>query len=852
MSSAGRVLVPLFLLLAAALVAGPSLHVEREPCSPAALYQHTLPAIGWVHAPDQGKGTGFVIDRSRRWLLTNYHVVGETKTVEIFFPVKDGDRIVGDRGTYLEKRPQLENDGYVVRGKVLRRSAEADLALVELASLPPGVTELYLADESAEPGDRVYLVGNRYDCEPLWVHTAGAVRQVLVWKEGYFNGGKQLAKGVRVVLTQAPINEGDSGAPAVNERGAVIGVAAAVAWEYQGCGLLIDVSEVRRFLGGKVGEGIKVDPPAPMAAHLAPREIYRQGLRSFALVQTAAGEKRASGWIVDRQRRLLLTTADAVGKYDKADATFPLLQNDAVVAEYAFYRDQQPLLKKKGQRVTGAVLAVDARRNLALVELPSLPDDVTAARVARETASPGDPLHVLSNPQRLESLWIYGAGSVRQLGHVNLGQTPDGPDPGVVIVQVPLGEGDGGGLVLDGHGDVVGMISGKVGPQQQVAFCLTAAEIQGFLDDQRPRWDPRNAAELCARGRLFVKARQLDRALQDFTEAVQSEPKCADAYSERGNVYRLQGKLDSALAECDRAVQLDAKLVTAYCHRAEVWLAKGETAGAVADCDAALKRDEKCALAYCIRADARRLLGDFDRALADCDEAVWHDRRLPAAHLVKGRILVQKDDLPAAVGAFTAALQLDPQLTEGYRLRADAHWARSDVSAAFVDYTEALKLQSDDANSLHGRGRCQAARGDHDSALRDFNAALRLDANLWAAQVDRGNEYLRRGDLDKAFTDFTIALGHQSGLVEHVFAVIERRAAELSKDDKDDPEKVCTLCRRGLEVIRPVLKTRTDVQQGLDAALVAAEAEKDVRKRASFLQETIAALRNKLAARAAK
>ncbi len=671
------------------------------------------------------------------------------------------------------------------------------------------------------------------------------MRQHLVWKEGYFNGGKQLAKGVQVVLTQAPINEGDSGAPVVNERGEVIGVAAAVVWEAHGGGLLIDASEVRRFVGEHDGKGSATDPPPDKER--PPRDLYRQGLRSFALVQTAAGEKRASGWIVDRERRLLLTTADAVGRYEKADATFPLTQADGVLAEYAFYRDQQPLLKNKGYRVNGVVLHVDLRRNLALVELSSLPDDVTAAHLASVPALPGDPLHFLSNPQRLEALWIYSGGSLRQLGHFNLGQTMDGPDPAVLIVQAPLGEGDAGGLALDGRGDVAGIISGKVGPQQQVAFCLAAAEIQAFLDANRPRWDPKSAADLCTRGVLFVKAGQLDRALRDFDEAVRLDPKQANAYSERGNVYRLQGKFDDALADCDRALRLDPKLVTAYCHRAEAWVAKGEAAKAIADCDAALKRDDNCALAYCVRADARRLLGDLDRALSDCDEAIWHDRRLAAAPLLKGRILVQKDDLPGAVAAYTSALQLDPQLAEGYRRRADAQWARSDVTAALSDYAEALKLRPDDAPSRLGHGRCEAARGDHDAALADFTATIRLDANLVAAYVDRGTEQLRRADLDKGFADFGTALAKQPAAAADVLAAVERRAAEMLKDDKEDPENICLLCRRGLLAVRPALAGREGIVANLDAMLLVADKITDARKQAVALRTAIATIRGKLA-----
>ena len=69
---------------------------------------------------------------------------------------------------------------------------------------------------------------------------------------------------------------------------------------------------------------------------------------------------------------------------------------------------------------------------------------------------------------------MYTAGSVRQLGRANLGQTMEGPDPAVLVVQAPLTEGEGGGPLLNDRAELVGVVSGKTGPQQEVAFCLTA------------------------------------------------------------------------------------------------------------------------------------------------------------------------------------------------------------------------------------------------------------------------------------------------------------------------------------------------------------------------------------------
>src|SRR4051812_25993161 len=150
-------LLPLLLLLIAAVWAG-SLSAPPAPPDPpdgADLYRRTLPAVGWVHAADRGKGTGWVCDRPGRLFVTNYHVVGENATVEVFFPVRDGDRVLAEKSYYLQNRERLRQSGHLVRGKVLRRRPETDLALIELESLPAEAVALRLSAAPAQPGDRV-------------------------------------------------------------------------------------------------------------------------------------------------------------------------------------------------------------------------------------------------------------------------------------------------------------------------------------------------------------------------------------------------------------------------------------------------------------------------------------------------------------------------------------------------------------------------------------------------------------------------------------------------------------------------------------------------------------------------
>jgi len=803
MRFAGPRTLPFLLLFVGIVWAGSSLpSTDREPLSGAEVYRRTLRGVAWVHSPDTGKGTGWILDRSRRLLVTCAHVVGDNTTVDVIFPVREGGAVVADRGYYFEHMPDLRKSGAAVRGRVLKRDPAVDLALVELESLPDGAEALRLSEDAARPGDRVHVVGCRYDVDSLWAYSGGEVRQVETLKDGYFSGGKELGKGARVVAAQAPINEGDSGGPLVNDRGEVVGVAAAVAWEEHGAGLFIDVSEVRKLAN--------LPPAAPLSSppdRSRPRDVYRRGLRSLTLIRTE-GDQRASGCLLDRAHRLVLTTAEAVGKREMVDVLFPAYRNGQVVSEAAAYRDEPSLLKEKGVLTRGTVLATDPRRNLALLEVESVPADAEEARFAGGPAAPGDSLHILGNPNRMDVLWVYTAGSVRQLGHANLGQTTEGPDPAVLVVQAPLTEGEGGGPLLDDRAELVGVVSGKTGPQQEVAFCLTVDEVRSFMDESRLRWGPASAAALVRRGMVFTKARQYVRAVTDFDAALRLDPNYAPAWAERGHAYYLRGDDDTAIHDCGRAIELDPKASAAYCWRAAALSRRGDQRKAVADCDAALAADPQSALAHAVRGNAYRLLGDPDKARADCDDAVWLDRQSPWAYLYRGEVYAQSGDPEKAIADYTRALQFDEYLSDAYRGRGDAEWVKSDVAAALADYDRALALDPKDAASLYGRGRALVERGHHEAALAAFTEAVRL-------------EPARASD---------------------VLAAVERRA------DAEPPADWCELCRRALEALRPLFKDKPEVQKALDAGLTAAEGERDVGRRAAKLRAALAELRGKLQA----
>jgi len=240
-----------------------------------AVYRHVLKSVAWIVLPlgndEFAMGTGTLVDRTNRLILTNNHVVRNGPSIHVFFPNFRAGRPIAERDNYLAQL-QKEDDipGTVVATDVLR-----DLALVQVERVPNGIEALALAPQSTDVGQTVHSVGNPGASGALWVYTSGTVRQVYEksWKTGKaptasrsqggqgapgpgarlplrqglpgrppgsrrpsllppVSGGAARPKDpeegtehrARVVETQSPTNPGDSGGPLVNDQAELVGV----------------------------------------------------------------------------------------------------------------------------------------------------------------------------------------------------------------------------------------------------------------------------------------------------------------------------------------------------------------------------------------------------------------------------------------------------------------------------------------------------------------------------------------------------------------------------------------------------------------------------------------------------
>ena len=80
-----------------------------------------------------------------------------------------------------------------------------------------------------------------------------------------------------------------------------------------------------------------------------------------------------------------------------------------------------------------------------------------------------------------------------------------------------------------------------------------------------------------------MKSGNYDRAIADYDQAIQINPKDVYAYNKRGNAYTAKGNYDLAIADYDQAIQINPKYATAYFSRGSLELYSGALLKALAD-----------------------------------------------------------------------------------------------------------------------------------------------------------------------------------------------------------------------------------------------------------------------------
>ena len=205
---------------------------DAEEQNNIAIYKRVLPSVVNITSttlvfnffygpvPQQGQGSGFVLDKAGH-VLTNYHVVEDA-----------------NRGIEV----QLSNK-HRYKARVIGTDKTHDLALLQIDA--PDLQAVTLADSSQlSVGQKVYAIGNPFGL-------AGTMTRGIISSIRSIRG----AEGAPIedaIQTDAAINPGNSGGPLLNSRGEVIGINTMIASngaeQSSGIGFAIPINTAKAVL----------------------------------------------------------------------------------------------------------------------------------------------------------------------------------------------------------------------------------------------------------------------------------------------------------------------------------------------------------------------------------------------------------------------------------------------------------------------------------------------------------------------------------------------------------------------------------------------------------------------------
>ena len=225
-----------------------------------------------------------------------------------------------------------------------------------------------------------------------------------------------------------------------------------------------------------------------------------------------------------------------------------------------------------------------------------------------------------------------------------------------------------------------------------------------------------------------------------------------------GNVYVHNHDLQAALENFTRALELDPKMATGYVNRGFVWNDLKQAVKASKDFQTGLKLQPDYGEAHLGLAYANLQLHRPKPALRQLEAAQKTLGKSRPWHLARAEAFRQEVDYPHAAAEYRTALVEDGNDITTQLAYADVLFRMRQYSEAVSALNDALKLAPSEPAIYASMAQIHAKQGERDQTIRDIQSADRLGGNRLEILTATGDALLTLGDRDAAMQRFSRAL----------------------------------------------------------------------------------------------
>jgi len=232
---------------------------------------------------------------------------------------------------------------------------------------------------------------------------------------------------------------------------------------------------------------------------------------------------------------------------------------------------------------------------------------------------------------------------------------------------------------------------------------------------------------------VYTPPPTLDKALADFSKAVELAPGNPNAYRMRGIGYLWTKNYEKAVIDFSKAIELNPRDVEHYVGRGDAYYHIEKYDKALPDYESACQLAPKNVEALLGRARTLNQLKNWDKALADYRHVIQMDPKNVKSHWGLAGIFRRRGEFDEARAAYAEALKLDPEnagVLEDF--------------ASFLASCPKAKMRDGEKALQYAKKACDLKQGG-DSRSFQIVAAAHAELGNFAEAVEWQKKALKEG-----------------------------------------------------------------------------------------------------------
>jgi tetratricopeptide (TPR) repeat protein len=230
-------------------------------------------------------------------------------------------------------------------------------------------------------------------------------------------------------------------------------------------------------------------------------------------------------------------------------------------------------------------------------------------------------------------------------------------------------------------------------------------------------------------GTYYYSQKEYDKAIAQFSKAIELDSNYADAYNHRGIVFRERNMFKTSLVDFDKAITINYKNPMYMNNKGYTFQGMGFIDSAIFYYKRAIKLSPDYHNALNNLSIAFQITNQLDSSLYYSNRAIKINPYNSRYFNNRGNIYYLMGDMQNAHLNFIRALEIEPQNAKALNNLATVLMKRNYFNEAIELLTDAIKIDPNYPDPLFNRGYCFLSLKKYELAGKDFYECLRLNPN---------------------------------------------------------------------------------------------------------------------------